>query len=325
MNFRKFGIIATVLLAISRMAYADIGFPQNPVRMVVPYAVGGGMDVVARTIAKSMGESLKQPVVIVNVPGAGTTIGAAQVAQSKPDGYTILWGDSATFTFNKFLYKQLPYDPEESFSPISLTMSGAVTLAVSESIGIRSVPELLARFRADPGKYQYASAGQGSPHHLAMEELKLAADIELQHIPYRGESPAVIDLMSGIIPVMFLGDTMARRGVDSGKVQLLATAGSKRNPLFPDVPTLAEAGVPGFESIFWHALVAPAGTSKDVVQRLHQAYAAAMKDPTVVSFLATNNPGLTFRVSTPEEAGAYMKAQLRKAAELMPRLKINKN
>jgi len=325
MNFRKFGAIAAFLLAISNIAHADMEYPQSPVRMIVPYAAGGGMDIVARTIAKSMGGSLKQPVVVVNAPGAGTTIGATQAARSKPDGYTILWGDSATFTFNKFLYKELPYDPEASFSPISLTMSGAVTLAVSESMGVRSVPELLARFRADPGKYQYASAGQGSPHHLAMEELKLAAGLELTHIPYRGESPALIDLMSGIVPVMFLGDTMARRGVDSGKVRLLATAGSKRNPLFPDVPTLAEAGVPGFESIFWHALVAPAGTSSNVIRSLQQAYATAMKDPTVVSFLATNNPGLTFRVSTPEEAGAYMKEQLRKASAFMPRLKIEKN
>lgn len=325
MKIRKLGIIATFLLAVSSVASADMGFPQSPVRMVVPYGAGGGMDVVARAIAKSMGQSLKQPVVIVNVPGAGTTIGAAQVARAKPDGYTILWGDSATFAFNKYLYKELPYDPESSFSPISLTMSGAVTLAVSERVGVKSVAELLARVRAEPGKIQFASAGVGSPHHLAMEELKLAAGLDMAHIPYKGESAAATDLMSGHIPMTFLGDTMARRVADSGTVRLLATAGSKRNPLFPNVPTMAEAGVPGFESIFWHALVAPAGTSTEVIRKLHEAYKAAMVDPSVVTFLATNNPGLTFRVSTPEETGAYMKTQLRKTAAFMQQLKIEKN
>lgn len=283
------------------------------------------MDVVARVIGKSMGQSLKQPIIVVNAPGGGTSIGAAQVARAKADGYTILWGDSATFAFNKFLFKDLPYDPESSFSPISLTMSGAVTLAVSESLGARSVSDLLKLLRTYKDKYQYASAGLGSPHHLAMEELKLVAGVQLRHIPYRGESAAVNDLMSGLIPVMFMGDTMARLSVDSGKVRLLGTAGSKRNPLFPDVPTLAEAGVPGFESVFWHALVAPAGTSNDVIRSLQKAYSAAMRDPEVISFLASNNPGLTFRVSTPEEARSYMKEQLLKAAALMPLLKTDES
>lgn len=323
MNFKKLVPVAAVLFTVSGSAWADTDFPQRSIQMVVPYSAGGGMDVVARTIAKSMGNSLKHAVVVMNAPGAGTAVGASQVARAKPDGYTILWGDSATFAYNKFLYDELPYDPEESFSPISLTMSGAVTLGVSKRLGVQSVPELLAHLRAAPGKYSYASAGVGSPHHLAMEKMKLEGDVELVHIPYKGESAAVNDLMSGEVAAMFLGDTMARLTSDSGKVDLLATAGPTRNPLFPNVPTLAEAGIPAFESIFWHALVAPKGTPHEVILKLNKAYAEALADPEVVSFLATNNSGLTFRVTTPEETGAYMKDQLRGAAELMDALKLD--
>lgn len=319
--------IATLALAAITVpgASATTAFPSAPVRLVVPYAAGGGMDVVARTIARSMSSTLGQPIVILNLPGAGTSIGASEVARAKADGHTILWGDNATYALNKFLYKQLPYDPEKSFTPISLTISGSVSLAVSNEFGVRSVPELLARLRAEPGKHSYGSAGNGSPHHLAMEKLKLEAGLDLTHVPYRGESPGVNDLMAGVVPLMFLGDTMARRAADSGKVRLLATAGPSRNPLFSDLPTIAEAGVPGYDMSFWHALAAPAGTPPDVIAKLNAAYSRAAADPVVKAFLATNNPGLALRVTSPAETQAFMRDQLQKARELTEALKLVPN
>jgi tripartite-type tricarboxylate transporter receptor subunit TctC len=305
-------------------AQTDVAnFPERPVRLVVPYSAGGGMDVVARMIARTMGGVLGKTMVVENMPGAGTALGAGAVARAKPDGYTILWGDNATFALNKYLYKNLSYDPKTSFKPISLTMTGAVTLAVSKSSNIKSVADFLAQVRAAPGKFSYGSAGSGSPHHLAMEKLKLETGLDLVHVPYKGEAPGVTDLMSGQIEAMFLGDTMSRRVQESGQGRLLATAGAQRNPLFPDLPTLAEAGIPKFDSSFWHAIVVPAGTPDAIVAKLHDAYAKALADPDLIKALKTNNPGLTFRVTSPKETATFMQEELIKAGELVKAIKLD--
>lgn len=324
MKLSRWMLFPMVCAATLSHAQTDVAnFPERPVHLVVPYAPGGGMDTVARQIARTMGGVLGKNMVVENMPGAGTSLGASAVARAKPDGYTILWGDNATFALNKYLYKSLSYDPSTSFKPISLTMTGAVTLAASKSSNIQSVADFLAQVRAAPGKYSYGSAGGGSPHHLAMEKLKLAAGLDLVHVPYKGEAPGVNDLMSGEIAAMFLGDSMSRRVQDSGQGRLLATAGAQRNPLFPDLPTLAEAGVPKFDSSFWHAIVAPAGTPDAIVAKLQNAYAKALADPELAKTLKTNNPGLTFRVTSPKEAAAFMREELVKAGELVQAIKLD--
>lgn len=306
--------LALALAAPALQAQAD--YPQRAVRLVVPYAAGGGTDVLVRVVAKAMATHLGQPIVVDNKPGGGTSIGAAEVARAAPDGYTWLWGDNTTFALNPFLYKKLPYAPLQDFAPISLTLDGALCLVVSPTLGVASLRELLAYAKANPGKLSYASAGNGTPHHLAMEALKLQAGVDLQHVPYKGEAPGMNDILGGVIHLMFVGTTTSHQHVEAGRLKYLATAGATRNKAVPDVPTVAEGGLPGFDASFWHALVAPAKTPAAVLAKVHAAYAKASRDPEVQAYLARNG-GNTLRVSSPQELRTHMQEQTQAAQVLI--------
>ena len=311
--------LASVLCVPAAFAQAD--YPSKPVRIVVPYAAGGGTDAVARVVAKAMTTHLGQTVLVDNKPGSGTAIGASEVARAAPDGYTLLWGDNTTFALNPFLYKKLSYAPLEDFAPISLTLRGALVLVVSPSLGVNSLPELLAYVKARPGKLQYGSAGNGTPHHLAMEALKLKAGLDILHVPYKGEGPGLNDVLGGQTQLMFVGTTIAKQHSEAGRIKPLAMAGSTRNPLLPHVPTVAEGGVAGFDSSYWHALVAPAKTPDAVIQKLNEAYAKASRDPEVLNFLAKAG-GNALVATTPQQARAHFQEQTRLGGELIKAINL---
>ncbi|HNZ90334.1 MAG TPA: tripartite tricarboxylate transporter substrate binding protein [Acidovorax sp.] len=311
--------LASVLCAPAAFAQAD--YPSKPIRIVVPYAAGGGSDAVARVVAKAMTTYLGQSVLVDNKPGSGTVIGASEVARAAPDGYTLLWGDNTTFALNPFLYKKLAYAPLEDFAPISLTLRGALVLVVSPSLGVNSLPELLAYVKARPGKLQYGSAGNGTPHHLAMEALKLKAGLDILHVPYKGEGPGLNDVLAGQTQLMFVGTTIAKQHAETGRIKPLAMAGSTRNAMLPNTPTVAEGGVPGFDSSYWHALVAPAKTPDAAIQKLNEAYAKASRDPEVLNFLAKAG-GNTLVATTPQETRAHFQEQARIGGELIKAINL---
>lgn len=307
--------VLTLTMAIPTV-YAQADYPNKPIRIVVPYAAGGGTDVLSRVVAKNMMSHLGQSVVVDNKPGGGTAIGATEVARAAPDGYTLLWGDNTTFSLNPFLYKKLSYSPMDDFAPISLTLKGALTLVASPSMGFNSLKDVLAYAKANPDKLQYASAGNGTPHHLAMEALKLKAGVNMLHVPYKGEGPGLNDLLGGVTQLMFVGNTLAKQYADAGRVKALATADGTRNSLMSDLPTVGET-LPGFQSNYWHALVAPAKTPPAIIQKINEAYGKAIREPEVVNFMAKFAAGNTMNLTTPAELRTHMQEQLKVSADLI--------
>jgi tripartite-type tricarboxylate transporter receptor subunit TctC len=316
--FRRhaFAALAVPLLAGMLPAHAQ-DFPSRPVRLLVPYAAGGGTDVLARQVAKTAAEFLGQPIVIDNKPGAGTTIAAAELAKAQPDGYTILWGDSGTFALNPHVYAKLPYDPLSSFAPVTLSIRGVLALSVSPSrVPVKDLNQLIAYVRSHPDKLSYGTPGNGTPHHLAMESFKLrAGGLSIQHIPYKGEAPAMQDLVAGNLDMMFSGVRIAQAQSAGGKIATLAVSGPKRNPVIPNVPTLDEAGLKGFAYQYWHGIVAPANTPPEVVARLNVAFTKALNSAELSKWIRTV-PGAEPAPSTPAEMRAYMVQELKTAGEL---------
>jgi tripartite-type tricarboxylate transporter receptor subunit TctC len=275
-------LLGAFLLAAPLAASAQGGFPTKPIRLIVPYPAGGATDFFARTVFGKVGDILGQPVVIENKPGAGTTIGSELVATSAPDGYTLLVGDMGTYALNASLYKNLRYDPQKNFAPISLTGQFPLLLVVNPTaLPVRSMAEFLAYARGNPGKINYAAPGPGSPLHVAMELLKQQAGLNMVGIPYKGGGDAINDLLSGQVQAMFLDIASAQAQIKGGRVRALAIASDKRRPALPDLPTVAESGVPGFEVYAWQGFVAPAGTPREVIAKLNSAFAAAMQDPAI--------------------------------------------
>ena len=314
--------LAAPLLAAALPAQAQ-DFPNRPLRLLVPYAAGGGTDVLARQIAKAAAEILGQPIVIDNKPGAGTTIAAAELTRAQADGYTLLWGDSGTFALNPHVYAKLPYDPLTSFAPVTLTIRGMLALSVSPGrVPVKDVNELIAYVRSHPGKLSYGTPGNGTPHHLAMESFKLrAGNLSIQHIPYKGEAPAMQDLVAGNLDMMFSGVRIAHAQAAGGKVKTLAVSGPHRNPVVPSVPTLDEAGLKGFAYQYWHGIVAPASTPPEVVARLNGAFTSALKSAELSNWIRTV-PGAEPAPSTPAEMRAYMAQELKAAGDLVKAINL---
>jgi len=257
------------LLALAACAAASAqSFPSKPIRLVVPFPPGGPTDIVARPLAQLLGESLKQPVVIENKGGAGGSIAADVVAKSPPDGYTLIMATVGTHAINAALYRKLPYDPVKDFTPIALVASAPVTIVVNPAAGIDSVGALIARAKASPGTVSFGSAGNGTPGHLTGEIFAAAASVKLQHVPYKGSAPAVTDLLGNQIPMMFDPIQSVIANVRAGKLKALAISSRARSPLLPDVPTLDEAGLKGFETTAWWAVFGPAGMPPDVAALL---------------------------------------------------------
>lgn len=251
-------------------------YPNRPVTMVVPYAAGGGLDVFARQLAQKLSDRLGKPFVVENRPGAGTVIGVGYVAKAAPDGYTIMLGTSSPFAINVTLNKHLPYDPAKDFLPIIHTSDAPFLLLVHPDLPVKSVGDWIKWVKAQPKPPSYGSAGPGSPQHLSMELLKSLTGVSLGHVPYRGDAPALNDLVAGHIPTQFSQPTPVLPLLQAGKVRALGISSSKRFGPMATIPTMAEAGVPGFDFSSWQMIVAPAGTPKPIVDRLHRELKAIL-------------------------------------------------
>jgi len=271
-------IVAAMALVVP--APAQTPYPNRSIRIVVPYTAGTGIDVLARLIGQKLGDRLKVPVVVDNRPGASGNIGTEAVVKSAPDGYTLLM-TASTHVTNAALQAGVPYDPAKSFTPIGPTAVGNLALVVHPSVPARSVAELVALARAQPGKLNYASPGSGTPHHLAMELFKLHFKVDLTHVPYKGTAGAVTDLLGGQVQVMFLPVHVALGHAQAGKLRMLAAGGAHRSPVTPDVPSLADEGVTDIDVDIWYAMLAPAGLSKEQTALLNAETNAILDTPEV--------------------------------------------
>ena len=314
MPARLLAVLATVLL-LGTEAGAQ-SYPAKPIRLIVPYPAGGATDFFARLVFPKVGDVLGQPVVVENRPGAGTAIGASEVARSAPDGYTILLGDAGTYAFNPTLYKKLSYDPAKDFAPISLTGRFALILAVNQSVmNVNSVDAFVQAAKQAPGKVDYGAPGPGSPIHLAMELFKQRAGITMTAIPYKGGADALSDLIGGRIGALFPDIATGLPQIRAGKIKALAVASEKRVAALPGLPTVGESGYPGFEAWAWQGFVAPAGTPHDVVMKLNGAFAKVMADPAIKQRLSES--GFEPQASTPEQFATYMKSEIAKWAKVI--------
>jgi tripartite-type tricarboxylate transporter receptor subunit TctC len=282
-------------------------YPSKPVRVIVPFAPGGSTDVVFRILAPRITESLGQPLLVDNRPGGGATIGMDLVAKSAPDGYT-LGVANISFGANPSLLARLPYDTARDFAPVSLVTIVTMVLAVHPSVPARSVKQFLALAKARPEGMNYASAGNGSATHLAFERFKHASGAKVLHVPYKGGGPAVVSIVSGETMTLFATIPSAIQHFQSGRLVPLGVSSAKRNAALPNLPTVAEAGVPGYEAIEWQGVVVPTGTPAPVVGRLHQAFARAVTLPEMKERLAAI--GADAAGSTPDELAAFIRAEL---------------
>ncbi|WBY01544.1 tripartite tricarboxylate transporter substrate binding protein [Ramlibacter tataouinensis] len=272
--------LSIALLAALGTGAALAAFPERPIRIVVPFPAGGGTDIVARVIGPHLSAELKQPVVFENKAGASTVIGTEAVANAPADGYTLLFTSSA-FTANASLIKSLPYDPLRTFTPIGSAALHPFVLVAHPSLPANNLKELIAYAKANPGKLNYASVGPGSSQHLGMELLKRMAGVDIAHIPYRGSAPAMTDLLGGQVNLMFNGVSPTLQHIRTGKLKVLATDADRRVSVLPDVPTVAEAALPGYKITTWSGLLAPAAVPADVRERLAAAWTKAMAVPEV--------------------------------------------
>src|SRR2546421_7062454 len=308
------------VLSVRRDALAQ-SYPTKPIRLIVPYPAGGATDFFARLVFPKVGDALGQPVVVENRPGAGTAIGASEVARSAPDGYTLLLGEAGTYAFNPTLYRKLSYDPVKDFAPVSLTGRFALILAVNPAVQTASVKEFVAAAKRSPGAIDYGAPGPGSPIHLAMEFFKQRADIIMTPIPYKGGADAMTDLIGGRISAMFPDIASALPQIRGGKLRALAVASDKRVAALPELPTLGESGYPGFEAWAWQGFVAPAGTPRAVVMKLNAEFARVMADPAIRQRLAES--GFEPRTRTPGGFRAYPKSEIAEWAQGIPESRIN--
>jgi tripartite-type tricarboxylate transporter receptor subunit TctC len=300
--FRSAAIVLALVGALGPAAAQD--YPNRPITLVVPFPPGGSTSIVARIVGEKMGEMLGQQMVIDNRGGAGGTIGTRAVAKSTPDGYTILLGYTGTLAIGPTLYNNVGYDPRKDFAPIGLIGHAPNSLVLHPSFAPRSVKELVDYAKANPGKVNYGSAGVGTVSHVSGVYFANAAGIQLTHIPYKGTGPALADLLGGHIPMAFAPIPATHANVAEGKLRGLAVTSAKRSSLLPDVPTIAEAGVPGFEASLYYGLVAPAGTPRPIVDKLNQVLRAALTSDDVRKRLATAGAAPT--PGSPDEYAAFI-------------------
>ncbi|PIF92108.1 tripartite-type tricarboxylate transporter receptor subunit TctC [Acidovorax sp. 62] len=299
-------------------AHAQTGDWPNakPISYVVPFTAGGSTDIIGRTIANKLQESLKQAVVVENKPGQAGGIGASFVAKAAPDGYTLFGGTISTHAINASLYKNLSYHPVKDFEPVALVATLPNVLIINPSLGVNNVAELIALLKKDPTKRMFASSGAGTSTHLAGEMFGDLIGVKLTHIPYKGTPPALTDVAAGQVSFMFDQMTAALPLAKAGRVKLLAVTTGKRIPLAPELPTMIESGVPGFEMSSWQAIYAPKGTPKAIVQKLNAEIVKALKQPDVQAKLH-DQLGMNIVGSTPEELAAHMDKEIPRWADLV--------
>ena len=317
-NRRGF-VAATLAAALATItaggAWAQ-AYPQRPIRMVVPFAPGGATDIIARIVAQKLSERLGQPVVVDNRPGAGTTIGNAEVAKAKPDGYTLLFAPTP-FVISQVIYPSLPYDPRKDFAPVSLLAVSPFILVTNPAVPATSVAELVALAKAKPGTLSFCSAGNGTVPHLAGELFKLRAGIDILHVPYKGGGPAIVDLLSGQVQMMFATPIEVNQHVQAGKLRVLATTSIKRLAAMPSVPSLDESGYPGVEVLSFFGVLAPAGTPTPVVDRLGAELAVVMEMTDVREKFAAQSAEA--RVIPGEGFGQFLDCEREKWTDIVKR------
>jgi len=306
--------LAAAALASPLAALAQ-AYPSKPVTIIVPWPPGGPSDIAARPMAKGLGEELKQTFIIDNRGGAGGNIGTAMVSKAAPDGYTLLITSSAPIVINPSLYKQMPFDPPKDLAPITNLLRVPLILAVNPSVPANNLKELIAYLNAQKGKAQYASSGNGTPQHLTGELFKSTAKVDMIHVPYKGSAPAITDLVGGHVPIMFDSAIAILPQIKAGKVKAIAITSAKRSAVLPDVPTFAEAGMPGFESYAWYGFFAPAKTPPDIVAKLNAAALKYMKSPEwhkVLADTGSENVG-----ESPDQFAAFTRAEATKWAKVV--------
>jgi tripartite-type tricarboxylate transporter receptor subunit TctC len=300
------GLAVALTLGAVTPVGAQPAYPIRPISLIVPFPAGGSTDLVARVVAEKMSQDLGQQIVVDNRGGAGGNVGSAAAAKSDPDGYTLLMGTVATHALNPALYKTMPYDPVTDFAPISL---------LNPDFPAQNVAELIALLKEKPGEYSYASSGNGTPLHLSGELFKTMAGVDMVHVPYKGAGPALVDVMGGHVPIMFDNLPSSTEHIKAGKLRGLAVTTAERASSMPDLPTVAESGLPGYETYTWNALFAPAGTPPEVVARLNEAAVKALADPEVQAKL--QGFGASVVGSSPDELAAHVQAELAKWAPVV--------
>jgi tripartite-type tricarboxylate transporter receptor subunit TctC len=310
------GLAGLGLASALPLALAQDAWPSKPVAYIVPFTPGGSTDVIGRTLTQKLQDALGQPFVVDNKPGAAGAVGASYVAKAKPDGYTLFGGTISTHAINASLYKNLAYDPVKDFEPVSLIAMLPNVLIVDPNLGVNSVADLIALLKKDPSKRSFASSGAGTSTHLAGEMFGDLIGVPLTHIAYKGTPPAMIDVSSGQVPFMFDQMTAAVSLVQAGKLKLLAVTTGKRMALAPQLPTMIEAGVPGFEMSSWQAVYAPKGTPRPIVQKLNAEIRKILAMPDVKDKLG-NQLGMEIVGSSPEELAAHMGREIPRWAALV--------
>lgn len=296
------------LVALLPVAARAQSYPSRAIKLVVPYAPGGGADAVARIVAKKVSEQIGQSIVIENKGGAGSIVGTDLVAKAEPDGYTLLLGQSGPISINPAVYKSLPYDPVKDFAPIAMTTSYPYILVVNSELPVRTLQEFVALAKAKPGAMNFGSTGVGAANHLVAELFNGKAGLKMTHVPYRGTALAVADLVAGTLTMVFGDPVSVLPHIKSGKLRALAVTSAQRSPVAPEIPTVAESGYPQFEALAWHGILAPAKTPPAIVTKLNAEIVKALADPATKDLLA--NQAMAIVGSTPEAFTDFIKMDI---------------
>lgn len=315
LSFSRTACLAVLAAAVALPALAQDDWPAKPIRLVVPFAAGGTSDVLARALGAQLQTSLKQTVIIDNKAGAGGVIGADSVAKSPADGYTLLLGTIATHAINPALLPKIPYNAAKDFAPVMLLGSISNVLLVGPDQPFKNVKDVVTAAKAKPGSLQFASAGQGTSQHLSGETFKLLAGVEITHVPYKGSAPAIQDVMGGQVPMSFETALVALPQIKAGKVKALAVTSAKRSAVLPDVPTMQEAGVAGFDVSSWQALYAPAGTPPAIVNKLNAELAKIIAQPEMKARM--DGLGLEYSPNTADQFAAFQRTEQAKWAKIV--------
>jgi len=309
-----------IILSLGCHAAPAQNYPAKPIRLIVPYPPGGPTDLVGRSIGQKLTEAWGQQVIVENRAGAASAVGTEVAARAPADGYNLLLGTSAGFCINPALGGKLPYDPERDFAPISLLVINPQILVVHPSLPVHSVKGLIALAKTRPGQINYASVGNASPQHLGMEMLKSMTGINMVHVPYKGTAPAVTDILAGNVSLMFNSMPSVLPQANAGKLRGIAVGSARRSPAAPEIPTVAEAGVPGFEYVTWYGLFTPTGTPREIVSRLHAQIRKILADPELSRRFSSQ--GAEPASTTPEQLAQYRRAEFERWRKLIAELKL---
>ena len=315
-------LLLTLVLSLATLASQAQGYPDRPVKLIVPFAAGGSSDTISRIIAQKMTASLGQTFVVENKPGAGGNIGGDLVAKSTPDGYTLLFAAGST-AINPSLYATMPFDPVTDLEPVIHICNVTGILVTHPSVRVKTVPELVQLARAKPGTINYASAGAGTVIHLAGELFKMKSGVQMTHVPYKGSGPALTDLIGGQVQIMFANMPGTLQHVKAGRLSVLAVTSAKRSPLLPDVPTIAETGIEGYSASTWFGVFAPAGTSKEIVARLNVELNKALHAPELAEIL--RNEGAEVIGGTPAEFRTFFRGEVERWAPVVKAAGVKAN